>query len=309
LLPNFLIVGAAKAGTTAIYEYLRQHPEVFLPGELKESFFFAGVTPERFPGPGGRYAEGAVRSLTDYERLFDAAGGRKAIGEACVAYLYFHETSIPRIRAVLGDSVRIVIVLRDPAERAFSNYLHHVRDGYERLSFEDALAAEEERRAKGWWWGFQYRDVSRYAGQVRAYLDAFGRERVTVALYEDLSRDPSGFLRGLFEALGVDPRFAPDTSIRHNPSGVPRSALARFVTVQRHGPLGSLRRLVPAPLRRRAAARLQDSLTSNLVKPPLSPALRRALVAELRDDVLALSGLLERDLSAWLSDASEVRVG
>jgi hypothetical protein len=300
LLPNFLIVGAAKAGTTALHEYLRQHPDVFLPAELKESFFFAGL-PESIPGPGGGIASGAIRTLADYERLFEGAAGRRAIGEACVGYLYYHETAIPRIRTTLGDAVRIVIVLRDPVERAFSNYTHHVRDGIERLSFADALAAEGKRRAEGWWWGFQYRDASRYAGQVGAYLEAFGRDRVSVLLYDDLARDPRAFLRDLFGLLGVDEDFEPDTSIRHNPSGIPRSALARLLSVQRHGPLGSLRALVPAALRRRAAARLEHSLTSNLVKPELPPELRRELVAEFRDDVLALSRTIGRDLSAWLA--------
>ena len=98
MLPKFLVVGAAKAGTTAIHHYLGQHPEIFVPREFKESFFFAEISDASFPGPGHAYAHGAITALNHYRALFEEAKTGDAVGEVCVAYLYFHEVAIPRIR-------------------------------------------------------------------------------------------------------------------------------------------------------------------------------------------------------------------
>ena len=101
-LPNFLIVGAAKSGTTSLYHYLRQHPQVFMPEQIKETLFFCGLTARHFPGPGGHYADRAVETWEAYKQFFGDAGACIARGEACVAYLYFHRASIARILEHLG---------------------------------------------------------------------------------------------------------------------------------------------------------------------------------------------------------------
>ncbi|NBC16502.1 MAG: sulfotransferase, partial [Bacteroidetes bacterium] len=124
--PTFLIVGAAKAGTTSLYRYLRQHPDVYMPASIKETFFFSRASVTEASGPGRRYGTQAVTSWSDYADLFADANAQPARGEACTAYLYFYDEAIPEIRKYLGAGVRIVIILRDPVERAYSNYMHHV---------------------------------------------------------------------------------------------------------------------------------------------------------------------------------------
>jgi hypothetical protein len=214
--PNFLIVGAAKAGTTSLYHYLKQHPAIYMPLEVKETFFFSGLTKAQFPGVGNEYGNSAVSELTAYENLFASVTHEVAIGEACVAYLYYYETAIDRILQILGSNTKIIICLRDPLDRAYSNYLHHVRDNLEPLSFLQAIQAQNSRREAGWWWGFDYLPVSFYFPQVKAYLDTFGRTQTLILRYDDLVQDPRAVLKTIFTFLEVDPTFAPDISIKHN---------------------------------------------------------------------------------------------
>ena len=296
-LPSFLIVGAAKAGTTALADYLGQHREVYFPKAVKESFFLAGLKREDFPGPGGGCLGRACETLEAYERLFETAAPGETPGEKCVAYLYYHGRTIPRIREILGQDVRIVISLRQPADRAYSNYLHHVRDGLEPLPFEEAIGAARRRLAEGWWWGFDYLGPGFYHDQVKAYLDAFGRERVLVVLYDDFREQPLQIIQQVCRFVGVDASFEPNMSERPNVSGMPKHPRwHRFIT-GRHSLKALLKPLLPADLRRRM---VQNLKRRNLRKQMMDPALRQALTARYRDDILRLQALIGTDLSGWL---------
>ncbi|EPZ44556.1 hypothetical protein N007_10785 [Alicyclobacillus acidoterrestris ATCC 49025] len=150
LLPNFLVIGAAKAGTTALYRYLSQHPEVFMPS-IKEPNYFALANREvRFQGPGDdRTNRSSITRFADYQALFDEADGYQAVGEASPMYLYTADAA-NRIHDLIPN-VKLIVILRDPVERAHSAYLHLRRDEREPLAnFADAIAAEEERIAKHW---------------------------------------------------------------------------------------------------------------------------------------------------------------
>ena len=143
-LPNVLIAGAAKSGTTAMYFYLQNHPDIFF-SRLKEPCFFSAQVFE-FPGNGiGDEQKKITQTLTEYELLFRDAGNQKIIADASQDTLYYPET-IPNIHKYLGDPA-ILIMLRNPIDRAFSAYGHLVRDNRERLSFEDSLQKEEQRIA------------------------------------------------------------------------------------------------------------------------------------------------------------------
>src|SRR3954462_1224231 len=120
--PNFLIVGAAKSGTTSLFEYLRGHPDVFMP-DVKEASYFAGA---------------GVKNEADYLALFREAGPARAVGEASGAYLYLPDTA-RAIHDLLGPRVRIIVILRNPIDMAYSLWGHMVREGGEQLGFFDAL--------------------------------------------------------------------------------------------------------------------------------------------------------------------------
>jgi hypothetical protein len=266
VLPNFLLVGAAKAGTTSLYHYLNQHPQISMCALKEPKFFNAQVM--KFPLRGPRdhiVVSRMVRTFTDYERLFDNAGGARAVGEASPDYLYYAAQVVPLIRETLGDP-RIVIVLRDPVERAYSAFRHLRRDGREPLDFETALDEENHRRLMNWEFIWFYKACGLYHDQVRHFLGHF--PRVHVALFDDLLADPRGFMRRLYEFLDVDTSFVPDVSAASNESAVPVARwLPRFI------------RKNNAPMRDETRARLREFF---------------------RDDIRRLAALIGRDLSAWL---------
>jgi hypothetical protein len=301
-MPNFLVIGAGNAGTTSLYYYLKQHPDVYM-SPVKEPKYFAleGGLPD-YRGPGDRWvmtqtqANRAVTDLDEYRALFSGARGEKAVGEASPAYLCNPEAP-ERIKRHVPDA-RLIAVLRDPAERAYSAYMHQVRDGRETLGFAEALDAEEWRTRANWAPGWRYTREGFYYGNLSRYFELFGGERIKVGLYEDLVGDPAGLMRDFFRFLGVEDSFEPDTSRRHNPSGVPKSRLLVSV-LKRPNPLKSaLRPLLPAGLRGRLSEGLQRRNLSEA--PPLEAGVRGRLVETYREDVLALEGLIGRDLSAWL---------
>lgn len=300
-MPTFVVVGAAKAGTTALYNYLGQHPEVYLPRHEEPSYFaFAGAAP-RFRGPRGSEAainQIAVTERRDYERLFDPADAAQARGDVSPAYLYWPGTA-ERIKRDVPDAA-VCMVLRHPVDRAYSAYMHARREGKESLTFRDALDAEPGRIRDNWGFLWRYRALGEYAPQLRRYLSVFSRDRILVLLYDDLSADAVGVCRRIQGFIGVDPAFVPDVRVRHNASGIPRSA-SLYRLLSGPAPVRAAARAV-APLvgdaRLRATqARLRNSL---LRQKPLDAGLRAALVAEFQQGIEVLQEVLDRDLSAWL---------
>ena len=270
-LPNFLIIGAGKAGTTSLYDWLRQHPGVFMPS-LKEPKFFAYE-----PGRGdGLYP---VRTLEAYAALFAPATTETALGEASPHYL-MHLPAAERIAATL-PGVRLVAALRDPAERAFSVYQMNLRNHGVNVSvpFLQALEADPNLR-RG------------YAFNLGRFFERFPRERIHVVLFEEIAAAPLATARGIFGFLGVDEGFAPDVSKVSNPGGLPKlRALHGLLNDARVR--GLARRLLPEA----AVEAGRDLRARNLAKQTMSPAERRVAVALFRDDVLKTQEMIGRDLS------------
>ncbi|MFW6282702.1 MAG: sulfotransferase family protein [Minisyncoccales bacterium] len=211
--PDFLVIGAAKSGTSSIHNYLSQHPEISVP-KIKETFFLVGDKKKLGDGK-GIYGKNIPSSFEDYMKLFKK---NRICGEVCTAYLYFYKSTIKNIKKHLGNP-KIVIILRNPLERSFSNYLHHVRDNIEFFSFEKALENEKRRKKEGWWWGFQLNEVSLYSKQVKNYLKNF--DDVKIILFEDFKDNEKEKMKEIYNFLGADPSFIPDTSIKLNVTGVP----------------------------------------------------------------------------------------
>lgn len=299
MMPTFLIVGAAKCGTTSVYEYLRQHPEVYV-SPVKEPKFFSRVARRTdFGGPGDQddMRRHTVTSLGEYRSLFRDAPGHRAVGEASTLYLY-DPTSPDEILNAL-PSVKIVAILRHPVERAYSNFLYMVRRGNEPLrSFADALAAEDQRVADNWMPSWHYRRRGLYGDQVERYLRRFDRQQIRFYLYDDLVEHPARLLKDLFGFLGIDDTFQPDISGRHNVSGLPRNKRLHAALAGANGIKALARPFLPHQTARRLAHRLR---MWNLTRPRLPEAVRDQLAAFYRSDILRLQQLLERDLTAWLA--------
>ncbi len=295
-LPNFLVVGSAKSGTTSLYHYLRQHPDIYMsPVKEPEYFSFAGEALQ-FIGPDDQPMNyGIINNPGEYAMLFDEVADEHALGECSTSYLYVPRAA-DHIQAAIPDC-KIIIILRNPVDRTYSHYQDHVRAMVEPLTFEDALAAEDERAQANWRWGYQYLGHSRYYKQVQRYIDHFGRDKVMVCLFDQLVANPLGLMGSTYRFLGVDDAFQPDISTVHNPGGLPkRRWLQQFVTS------GSLVKRVIKPIVPNAVweAIRRRLVRINVTKGELAPATRQQLNQLLKDDILALQELVGLDLSRWL---------
>ncbi len=298
-LPNFLVVGAAKSGTTAIYEYIRQHPQIYLT-PLKETNFFAlDGTPPRFAGPRADILNrDALWRIEDYRRQFQGVTTETAIGEVCPRYLFTPGTPA-RILRRLPD-VRIIAILRNPADRAFSGYSMYRRDGLEQASTLAAALADEPRRIRDNWAYGIHRQYGFYGAQLAEYYDYFPPEHIRCYLYDDFNVDPVALLSDLFHFIGVDPSFEPDMTWRPNRSGMIRNPLLRFLWTRTHHVRGALP-LLPKSVRRKAAA----FFTNRPMQPlPFPDDVRQELLASYRDDIRRLECLIGRDLRHWLTGES-----
>jgi len=298
-LPNFLLVGAPKCGTTSIASYLAQHPDIYISPIKEPKFFTAQFL--RFPlqGPGDSFVENfTVKTFDAYTRLFHRINHEKAIGDASADNLYFHEQVIPLIKRCLGD-VKIVIVLRNPVERAFSAYKNLLRDSRETLSFEEGLDLEKDRRERGYEYIWRYLDLGFYHEQVRAYLEAFSR--VKVIILEQFQNGEPALMQQIYDFLEVDASFRPRRRSQFNVSGKPRFRWAQ-------------RPFNPTGLKGKAYKLLAmngfdvDSLmrwvepvrNANLQPVAMDPKTRQRLHGIYAADIDKLADLLQTDLNPWV---------
>jgi hypothetical protein len=290
-LPNFMIIGAQKAGTTSLYNYLKGHPEVFM-SRVKETHFFSYQDWEGSHATGRRRITEPVRSLEAYQRLFEGAGSAVARGEASPSYLYSRNAP-GRIHSLIPE-VRLIAVLRNPADRAYSNYLHCRRHGIEPLSdFRTALAAEDARTKEGWEPIFHYKAKGFYSRQLLRYFDCFAREQIEILLYEDLRRDPNLVLGQIFEFIQVDAGILPSVLRQYNVAGAPRNPIAAALIKASDPFRPMLESLIPDRVRHAMRGAL-------MVRPNMPAGVREELAREYREEILQLEILIDRDLSAWL---------
>ncbi|MCP4614778.1 MAG: sulfotransferase, partial [Planctomycetes bacterium] len=211
-LPNFLIIGAAKAGTTAIYAYMKQHPQIFM-SPIKETNYFAydGKDAKTFLGRKA-YNDFPIATIAEYAELFKGATNQLVIGEASPLYLE-SPLAAGRIRELLPE-VKLLAILRNPADRAFSDYVMALRLGRGTLAVEDAFEEDEH-----------YVQVGFYYDKLKRYFDLFPREQIKVCLYDDLNQDTLLVVQDIFEYLGVEQTFEPDVASRHNVGGIPKNRI------------------------------------------------------------------------------------
>jgi Sulfotransferase domain len=278
-LPTFLIIGAQKAGTTSLYRYLRDHPQVYMP-KLKEPDFFVA---ERTWS----------RGLEWYEALYQDANGVAAVGEASTTYTMFPTyKGVPaRIAGVLPD-VRLIYLLRDPIERMRSDYLHYAnpprRAKYmtkERRPVERALLEEP-----------RYLDGSRYAMQIERYHEHFPVERLLVITSEELRHRRDAVIRRTFEFIGVDPTFEPPT-LQQEYNTTERAPRALDRIIHQVPGFRTISAATPGSVKRFAAG-----LTSRRIDPSdsmISPEIRHRLEDLLRDDVRRLRPYMAEDFDGW----------
>jgi len=302
-LPNFIIAGVAKAGTSTVYDMLAQHPDVGM-SVMKEPSFFSDYWPNW------------ASTLEEYEHLFRHCEGKKAIGEA--SPFYFTDPDSPaKIKAVLGENVKIILTLRNPARRAYSQWMdERYKNLRETRSFQDALADEESyalsaqvRQLKYYYPGiFRYTWVSQYSEKVARFLEIFGRDHIHVIIFEKFIKDPLEYYRALCGFLDLDPSFSPQIT-RSNPAGrTILPGLTKLIsTVNQSQGFNRFYRLLPPQLKRfvyglgnKVFRVIQKPIQTELSKDEkLDEQTYTELIEKFLPDIRKLEALLGEDLSIW----------
>lgn len=310
--PDFFIVGAAKAGTTSLYHYLEQHPQIYM-SPVKEPNHFSTDTDigqlrptalkrlkalkidEFLKGDmSNKIHRAYITDRNQYASLFRLAPANKKTGEASPAYLYSKKAA----RAIFdyNPDAKIIIILRNPVQRAFSHYLMDRKLAFTNKSFEDALQEDRSHTSRSWGSTSLYLDLGEYYEQVKRYTDLFSKENILIMLSEELRQHPEETISALYRFTGVDDSFKPDLSQAHNKAAVPRNALMHQllsfsglrVMIRRNLKNGfiknGLRRIMfGAPKENKPSAEMTEQLKKYF-----------------HQDILKLSELTGKDLTQWL---------
>lgn len=299
-LRNIFIVGAAKAGTTALYYLLNQHPGICFP-VVKEPNFFSNRDHEQDvvkPGTGpGDKSTTWTHSLEAYHELYRCSDRHRFKLDASVSYLY--STRAACCIAGYSPDARIIIVLRNPVDRAWSHYKHLVRDGREHLSFEEALDREEERIDKGWEFSWHLKHMGLYSGQIQRYVDLFDRRQIQVFLFEDIEEDIGQVIRATADFVQLPDFDYSFQQNRHNVSGVSRSRVLSGLVNRVVGYKSTINKIVPPKVTHRLM-QLFRSLNTKKGDLSLKEETRQKLISYFRDDIKKTEQLIDRNLSTWL---------
>ena len=294
-LPDLIIPGAAKSGTTTLYRILQQHPDVFVPSRSKETYFFSYY--DRSLPYVKDFVSQAVLNPIEYLSLFDNVKNASVIGEASIGYLYDYKSCIENMRRFYGKNLRqvkIVMILRNPVDRAFSHYNFLIRNGFENLSFEEAISEKVVSKRKKIRPGFDYLNYGMYSEQVKAFKENF--DDCKVFLFEDL-KDYSKLTKDLFDFIEVE-NHSVQKDIKANPSGVPRSK--RIVRLLRKNSfLKALYRMFPERMQNKMLTTRDNIMSSFLKKTKLDIGLREKIKPHFASDIEKLELLIKRDLSHW----------
>ena len=230
---NFYLVGAAKAGTTSLCNYLGQHPQIYMSPVKEPNFFADEVRFSNFDEAMQRQAlanpdfrlRGPAETWPDYLKLFVAVSGQTAIGEASASYLW--SPTAPANIARARPDAKILMILRDPIDRAFAQYLHMLSFADHPVTFREhmdrALASTSKRIGEL----YPFLEYGLYTDQVKRYLDLFPRNQISIHFYKDYQQAPAAMMREVFAFLNVDPTFVPDMTERHMQARVPKSWAAK----------------------------------------------------------------------------------
>ena len=279
-LPNFLIIGAHKAGTTSLSAYLKSHPQIFM-SELKEARFFAfnRENPEHLNKSRKIFP---IRTLEEYQKLFDPVKDEIAFGEASPEYLNSEYAANNIFKHI--PEAKLVVSLRNPIDRAYSTFLMRHRSGDIKNININNYKLTEEAAKKGF-----------YYPKLKIYFDIFKREQIKIILFEDMVADTSNTVKEIFKYLEVDAKFTPDCSVVYNRGGAPKSKTLYKISKNK-----KLKKILKTYLSDNIVKKLGDIKRSSIRNAPkLTDAQRIESMKLVKEDILRLEDLLRLDLSVW----------
>lgn len=309
-LPNFFVVGAAKSGTTSLYEYMKMHPQIYM-APIKETHHFStDIDNSKFRPNYARslnkdlskfletdMQEGIfhafVKERDQYDKLFKNVKDEKAIGEITNSYLYSEEAA--RNIFTRFPDAKVIMMLRNPIDRAFSHYLMDLRIGYETNDFMTALKKDMARDPKGWGISNLYVEIGMYAEQVKRFIEIFPERQRRIYLFDDFKKDAGTVVKDMFTFLGVDPNVDIDYSQKFNPSFIPKNKLIGKLNTQK-----KIKDWLKGVLPKSVKSKFKKTFYTDKDLPRITPAERKFLADIFRNDVMKLGKLLNRDLSKWV---------
>jgi hypothetical protein len=296
ILPSFLILGAPKAGTTSLYQYLSQHPQVFMSAHKEPKFFAFEKCDLNFTGPykaRKQIQDTTVVDIVSYQKLFVSARGQKAVGEASPIYLH-NEQSAARIQHYLPDA-KFIAILRNPVERAYSDWQHNFQQGFETLNdFRTALEAWDKRAQTMGIPYLNYIEKGYYAKHLERYQKYFSRDQFAIFLFEDLQNSPNNLLKIIFDFLEIDNSVKINTGkkfmvgqqqVRYTYFESALMILDNFLSGSKFGILDGMK------------TKIRDWY---LIPQVISDSDYKWLLGYYRTDIEQLQHMLSRDLSGWL---------
>ncbi len=297
VLPSFFLPGVGKSGTSSLYEYLREHPDIFMPDNKEPGFFNWDGEEHRYSGPVDEELRvGAVRDWQEYLELFKPGAGAKHCGEATPNYVY--NPKVPaRIHARIPDA-KMVIILRNPAERVFSHFLHMQRMEDEVQDLHGALTAEARRRRANWGPSYHYVEQGFYHRQLTQWFEVFPKEQIGIWLFDEFKVDALSVTQQIYRFLEVEDSFVPDTSVKHNAHYAPKNRAMQNLVMKKNPVKTLAKAIVPEQVRKQFSSYILSQ--NKAEKPRLCPQQRNQLIDLYQPDIEQLQDLIQRDLIGWM---------
>jgi hypothetical protein len=296
-LPNFLIVGAAKSGTSSLHNYLHEHPEVFMPSYNREGmkvkeprFLIKDLVQHRL--------HNGVWNFEEYQCLFSDVREEKVIGESTVLYLYYYQHAIKNIKYYLGEEVKIIIMLRNPIDRAYSAFQHVSRGLKETNSFEESLEIEKGRleRETNLTPMVMYKEMGMYYSMVKAYKDSF--KNIHIVFYEDFRDNIALEMNKVYSFLGISKDINVNLNKRYNVGGKKwKNKKSKHFFMKDNWAKSILKSITPKKIRQEIRNKLVNLSTKEVEE--MKKETRKMLNNYFQEDIKKLSELLNKDLQHW----------
>ena len=284
---DFFIVGAPKAGTTSLYHYLNEHSEIEMSSQKEPDFF----SDQSLQQQKLYYDKNRIDTLEKYNSLFE----REDVilrGDSSVSYLFYED--VPHKIITYNPDAKIIIMLRNPIDRAFSHYLMDYSLGLISESFETIIQKQSKHKNANLFYQ-QYIQVSEYSKQIKRYLEVFSKENIHFIDYEDFKNDTSDVVNSVFLFLGVNDDFQPYLKKKYNTYTAPKNSLIRYVYS-----FVACRKMVANILSKNLTKTIRNLFFTSDKKPQLSELTRNFLKKHFESDVRELSELLNKDFTKWI---------